>query len=213
MNASKRLFELKNVACIRGGRALFHNLSCGLQDGDVLHLSGSNGTGKTSLLRIMAGALPAAEGEILWNGQPFLADGGEEHARRIAFLPSDDRNLKVLETAGENLDFWAALSGTVSKRGLALERMGLASLKDTPVRRLSAGQRRRLSLARILLSTAPLWLLDEPFNGLDAASAHLFRVALNDHAVQGGMAAIASHHPVDPPQSGALRRVVLGAAA
>ena len=211
MNASKRLFELKNIACVRGGRALFQNLSCTLQDGDLLHLSGANGTGKTSLLRIMAGALRAARGDILWNRQAFLADGPEEHARRIAFLPSDDRNLKVLETAGENLDFWASL-GASGNRNDALTRMGLQALADTPVRRLSAGQRRRLSLARILLSNAPVWLLDEPINGLDAASADLFRAALNDHVAKGGMAAIASHYPVEPPQAGSLRRVVMGAA-
>ena len=213
MNASKRVFELKNIACIRGGRLLFQNLACLLHDGDVLHLSGANGTGKTSLLRIMAGALPAAGGEILWNGRPFLADGAEEHSKRIAYLPPDDRNLKVLETANENLEFWAALSGRAANSGDALRRMGIGDLGPVPVRRLSAGQRRRLSLARVLLSEAALWLLDEPFNGLDAASAELFRTALNAHVAKGGMAAIASHHPIEPPQGGSLRRITMGAAA
>jgi heme exporter protein A len=210
VNASKRLFALKNITCVRGGRLLFQNLSCALSDGDVLHLSGPNGSGKTSLLRIMAGALAPAGGEVSWNGEPYLENGMEEHARRFTFLPSDDRNLKIMETANENLQFWAQLTGNKRSPVEALGRMGLATLSDTPVRRLSAGQKRRLSLARILLNDAVLWLLDEPFNGLDVASAMLFRDALNDHVATGGMAVIASHYPVEPPSQGALRRIDMG---
>jgi heme exporter protein A len=213
VNASKRLFMLENIACLRGGRLLFQNLSCGLDAGDVLHLSGPNGSGKTSLLRIMAGALPAAAGKILWKGVNFLKNGPEEHAARIAFLPSDDRNLKILETANENIRFWAQLGGNASRCAAALAAMNLAALQHTPVQRLSAGQRRRLSLARILLNDSPLWLLDEPFNGLDAASMTLFRDMLDAHVAKGGMAVIASHHALKPPKSGALRHIELGGAA
>ncbi|TAL26916.1 MAG: heme ABC exporter ATP-binding protein CcmA [Alphaproteobacteria bacterium] len=204
---------LENIACIRGGRMLFQNLSCGLAAGDVLHLSGPNGSGKTSLLRIMAGALPAAAGKILWGGSDFLKNGPEEHAGRIAFLPSDDRNLKILETANENIRFWAQLGGDTTRCADVLSRMNLSRLAHTPVQRLSAGQRRRLSIARILLNDRPLWLLDEPFNGLDAASMTLFRDILDAHVAQGGMAVIASHHALKPPKSGALRHVELGAVA
>lgn len=192
---------------------LFQNLSCAISSGDVLHLSGPNGSGKTSLLRIMAGALKLAAGEILWDERPFLENGAEEHAGRFAFLPSDDRHLKILETAGENLQFWAALQGDTAGCAPALERVGLESLAHTLVRRLSAGQRRRLSLARILLGGRPLWLLDEPFNGLDASSIALFRRALEEHVRGGGMAVIASHQPIEPLTSGALRRIQMGAAA
>ncbi|MEZ0225157.1 MAG: heme ABC exporter ATP-binding protein CcmA [Alphaproteobacteria bacterium] len=201
---------LENIACLRGGRMLFQNLSCGLNAGDVLHLSGPNGSGKTSLLRIMAGALPAAAGKILWNGVHFLKNGAGEHAARIAFLPSDDRNLKILETTNENIRFWAQLSGDTSRCSVVLDHLNLAALKHTPVQRLSAGQRRRLSLARILLNNHPLWLLDEPFNGLDTASMKLFRDMLDGHVAGGGMAVIASHHALKPPKSGALRHVELG---
>jgi heme exporter protein A len=210
---AKRLFTLKKVACRRGGRLLFQNLDCALSPGEVLHLAGPNGAGKTSLLRLMAGALPAAAGEVLWEDKPFLEKGAEEHARRIAFLPADDRSLKVLETVGENLAFWARLTGDELDCAGALGRMGLSALENTPVRRLSAGQRRRLNLARILVRKVPLWLLDEPFNGLDAAAQDLFAQALGAHAAAGGMAVIASHAPLLPPKGGSLRRLDLPAAA
>ncbi len=213
MNASNPLFVLQNIACARGGRLLFQNLSCALGRGDVLHLSGPNGAGKTSLLRIMAGALPPVEGELLWDGKKILENGAGEHAKRFGYLPPEDRSLKILETANENLQFWAALDGQPGDCAHALARLGLSAQKDVPVRRLSAGQRRRLSLARVVSSGRVLWLLDEPFNGLDAGSLGLFRRALNDHAAAGGIAVIASHHPVDPPKAGALRRIELGGAA
>lgn len=215
MSASNRLFELKDVACRRGGRILFRNLSFGLDEGDVVHLAGPNGSGKTSLLRIMAGALPC-EGEVLWESKNFLENGNCIHAKRFAFLPSDDRSLKVLETVHENLSFWARLwsaSGADARISAALAALDVSALKDTAVRHLSAGQKRRVSLARVLVKDSPLWLLDEPFNGLDSASADLFKTALEAHLAKGGMAAIASHHALEPSQKGSLRRVTLGGAA
>lgn len=214
MSASNRLFELKDVACRRGGRVLFRNLSFGVGEGEVVHLAGPNGAGKTSLLRIMAGALPC-EGEVLWENGNFLENGADEHAKRFAFLPSDDRNLKVLETVGENLSFWAGLwqvADAGSRITAALEALGMTALKDTALRYLSAGQKRRVSLARVLVKESKLWLLDEPFNGLDDASAGLFKAALDAHLDSGGMAAIASHHAIEPSQKGSLRRVALGEA-
>lgn len=211
MDASNRLFELKNITCTRGGRVLFQNLNAAAGAGDVVHLSGPNGTGKTSLLRVLAGAL-GFEGSVLWEGKDFLENGREAHAARFAFLPPDDRSLKVLETVFENLSFWAALwkapEGAVDT---ALEKMGIAGLKHLPVRRLSAGQKRRVSLARVLLKPARLWLLDEPFNGLDAGAMQLFREALSAHAASGGIAVVASHYPVEPPKGGRLSRLELGA--
>lgn len=211
MTASNRLFCLKNIGCQRGGRVLFQNLSFGLDTGDVVHLSGPNGSGKTSLLRIMAGALPF-DGEILWGAEDFLVNEPEAHAARFAFLPSDDRNLKVLETGEENLSFWARLWG-VPNGGVdaALAAMDISGLKDRLVKFYSAGQKRRLSIARVLLKPSVLWLLDEPLNGLDDASAALFKKALDKHIAGGGMAVIASHHPIDPPAGGSLRRIDLSA--
>jgi heme exporter protein A len=213
VNAAKRLLSLDELSCIRGNRLLFQNLSCGLDPGDVLHLCGPNGSGKTSLLRIIAGALPAAAGAVRWDGEYILKNGAETHARRFAFLPPDDRSLKLLETCAENLAFWARLSsGATDISGIhaALERLGLGGESATPVRRLSAGQRRRLSLARLLLTPRRLWLLDEPFNGLDAGAAGLFAAALEEHVGAGGLVVAASHQGFAPPRGGALRQVDLG---
>lgn len=212
MSASNRLFELKDIVCRRGGRVLFRNLSFGIDAGEVVHLAGPNGSGKTSLLRIMAGALPC-EGKVLWGNIDFLENGVDGHAKRFAFLPSDDRSLKVLETVEENLSFWAGLwrvAEANARIATALDALGMTALKDTALRYLSAGQKRRVSLARVLVKGSPLWLLDEPFNGLDAAAAGLFRCVLDAHLAAGGMAAIASHHAIEPSQKGSLRRVVLG---
>jgi heme exporter protein A len=187
-------------------------LSFEIRPSDVVHLAGPNGSGKTSLLRIMAGALPY-EGEILWEGRDFLENDAAAHAARFSFLPADDRNLKLLETAAENLGFWARLSGgeLEGPPDVSLAAMDIAALKDKPVRYFSAGQKRRLSLARMMQKPARLWLLDEPLNGLDAPSATLFQVALDKHIANGGMAVIASHHAIEPPKHGTLRRIVLGA--
>ncbi|MDI1228216.1 MAG: heme ABC exporter ATP-binding protein CcmA [bacterium] len=212
MTASNALFTLQDVGCQRGGRLLFQNLFLEMAEGDVVHLAGPNGAGKTSLLRVMAGALPF-EGRILWQEQDFLENGTVSHASRYAFLPANDGHLKLLETAYENIAFWARLWGVgddISQA--ALRAMGLHDLRDRPVRYFSAGQKRRLGLARVLMKGSKLWLYDEPLNGLDAESMALFRIALDHHAAKGGIAVIASHYPVDPPSSGALRRITLGAA-
>ncbi len=213
VTASKRLFSLENIACMRGGRMLFQNLSAGLNPGDILHLAGANGSGKTSLLRIMAGALPQAAGDIFWDGKNFLENGAAAHNSRFSFLPSDDRALKVLETCAENLQFWADVAAVPANIDTALDAMDMAKLKTRAVKYLSAGQRRRLSLARVLLKPAVLWLLDEPFNGLDAEASVLFRTALDTHIASGGMAVIASHHAIDPPRHGTLYRLEPGKAA
>ena len=188
---------------------LFQNLSTALGPGDVLHLAGANGSGKTSLLRIMAGALPASGGAVFWDGKDFLENGAAAHNARFSFLPSDDRALKVLETCAENLQFWAAINGG-GDISAALDALNMTKIKDRAVKFLSTGQRRRLSLARMLLKPAVLWLLDEPFNGLDAEATALFRAALDKHIGNGCIAVIASHLPLDPPKQGALYRLEPG---
>lgn len=211
MTSTKRLFSGANITCIRGGHVLFQKLSFSLDPGSVLHLSGPNGAGKTSLLRILCGALPAATGTIEWNGEGFLENGRETHAERFSFLPAEDRSLKQQETVAETLLFWAQFWNTgETSCTAALEKMQISTLKDTPVRRLSAGQKRRLSLARTFLRQVPLWLLDEPLNGLDDDSLALFAKALDAHCRAGGMAVVASHHSIRPPVNGTLQRVNIG---
>lgn len=178
MRPEQTLFSLKDVTCIRGGRVLFRNLSLTLQAGEILQLKGINGVGKSSLLRILSNRLPV--------------DGYFSENKDIVFMPADDRALKAQESATENLMFWQKLwrRGDVAA---ALAAAGLSDLKDVPVRRLSAGQKRRLSLARVYLSGALLWLLDEPLNGLDDASRESFIQKLQQHAASGGGAVIAAH--------------------
>jgi len=201
---AKRLFSstlgFADVACIRGNRLLFQNFSATLRAGDVLRLAGANGAGKTSLLRIAAGALPHAAGRILWDGVDILENKGAPHHARFAFLPADDRDLKLLETARENLRFWAALwqlQTPVAAVDAALSAMGLLPLANAPVRILSAGQKRRLSLARVILKQSPLWLLDEPFNALDDTAIQLLSQAMAAHLAAGGMVMMATHHHPD----------------
>lgn len=213
MTSSKRLFSGTNIRCVRGGKTLFQNLSFGLNPGDVIHLSAPNGAGKTSLLRIMSGALPMVTGKLEWDGNDFLENGFDVHSARFSFLPADDRSLKSLETALENMQFWARFWGEKQENCVeSLEKMQISALKDTPVRYLSAGQKRRLSLARVFIRRAPLWLMDEPLNGLDRPSHDLLMNALSEHCANGGMAVIASHYTIEAPCQGRLQRLGLGAA-
>lgn len=204
MASSKRLFSstlrFADIACLRGSRLLFQNFSAEVGAGAVLRLAGANGAGKTSLLRITAGALPCAHGRVEWDGANILENGAAVHNTRFAFLPADDRDLKLLETARENLTFWARLWQLPDTDGAvqaALSAMGLFALADAPVRILSAGQKRRLSLARMIMKPSPLWLMDEPFNALDDAAIDLLMQALGAHLGAGGMAVMATHHHPD----------------
>lgn len=182
------LLSLKNAACLRGGRSLFQNLSLEVLPGALVHLAGPNGTGKTSLLRVMASILPISEGYVILS------------APKVAFLPANDQNLKVLETAEENLLFWSGCSKIKVDIAAVLEKMKIAHLRDRPVRYFSAGQRRRLSLARVFFSEAPLWLLDEPFNGLDSESLSLAMAEISAQRQKGGAVVIAGHQEVPDAQ-------------
>lgn len=197
------LFEARDLACQRGERLLFAGLDFRLAAGKALLLTGANGSGKSSLLRLAAGLLRPAAGAFFWGGQPVRRDG-EAHRRRLIYLGHADA-LKAGLTVRENLRFWADLAGlarpaAAAATGHALEALGLASLADLPARFLSAGQRRRLTLARLLLlptEVAPLWLLDEPTNALDASSQVRLLDLLRDHLTAGGLVMLASHESLD----------------
>lgn len=186
----------ESLACRRGNRVLFTELSLNLAPGDLLILRGANGAGKTSLLRLLAGLSRPAAGRVLWNGAAITHDP-EAYFRRLHYLGHLD-GLKSALTARENLHFSARLRGTTAALS-ALDRFILTSLADIPVRLLSAGQRRRVALARLLASPAPLWLLDEPGTALDHDGAELLRHTLTDHCRKGGIAVIASHDSLAHP--------------
>jgi len=155
------LFEGRDLVCIRGERLVFAGLGFALGPGAALLLVGPNGSGKSSLLRTMAGLTRPARGRLLWDGRP-VGEDPEAHGARLRFVGHQDAVKPVLSVA-ENLAFWAGLSGvTGSGVTAALEQAGLAALAELPGRLLSAGQKRRLALARLLCGRSEVWLLDEP---------------------------------------------------
>jgi heme exporter protein A len=192
------LFAGRKLICRRGERVVFRSLDFQLEPGGVLLLRGPNGSGKSSLLRLMAGLLRPAGGELTWAAQP-IGDDIEAHRRRLGFLGHLD-GIKPALSAGENLAFWCARSAVAP----ALGALGIEHLINLPARLLSAGQRRRLALARILARRVPLWLLDEPTNALDDEAEGLFAAALERHRAEGGMAAIALHGDRAPPAAAVL---------
>lgn len=173
----------ERVACLRGGRLLFEELNLALGPGDGTLVTGPNGVGKSSLLRIAAGLLAPAAGRVERDGAVALA------AEAAAF--DEEKSLFAA------LRFWARLDGGDDEStALALAAMGLAGLSDVPVRLLSTGQRRRAAIARVIASQAPIWLLDEPASGLDAASLNELAAAMAGHLAAGGVILAASHQPL-----------------
>jgi heme exporter protein A len=200
------------LAAFRGGRLVFRDIDFDLAPGGALLLSGPNGSGKSTLLRIIAGLMPAEAGSLLWNARNAL-DDPISHARRLVFVGHHDAVKPGLTTA-ENLLFAARVrpggrrhdGGDRAAIADALDAVGLAALADLPARYLSAGQRRRLALARLALRRgAPLWLLDEPTLGLDAASVARLGALLHAHRGAGGLVIAATHLPLPLPDAGELR--------
>ncbi len=198
-----RPFEGRGLTCRRGERLVFEALDFTLTPGGALLLTGPNGSGKSSLLRLMAGLTPLLAGALTWDGVAVADDLGA-HRAHIHFVGHQDA-LKPVLTVTETLAFSATLRETTSERvAPALEAFHLTALADWPCRVLSAGQRRRLALARLLASPAPLWLLDEPTTGLDEASTRDLLAAIADHRGSGGMVAVATHLPLPIPGAAAL---------
>ncbi|HEX8669904.1 MAG TPA: heme ABC exporter ATP-binding protein CcmA [Allosphingosinicella sp.] len=184
-----RLLALTGVACIRGGRLLFEGLDLALAPGEAALVIGPNGAGKSSLIRVAAGLVRAAAGAVERSGPSALADEG------LAL----DARLPLARALG----FWARLDRTSPDAGMAA--MGLMRLADVPVRMLSTGQRKRAALARVVASGAPLWLLDEPANGLDAEGQERLEGAMAAHRAGGGAILAASHQPLALPHAQTLR--------
>ena len=195
------VLRAEHLAAIRGERLVFHGLSFSLPSGGALVLSGRNGAGKSTLLRLLAGLVRPDAGRLLWDEADALADR-TEHGRRVALLGHQDA-LKPGLTAAENLAFAARLSGRPVLDALAA--LGLEDLAALPARMLSAGQKRRLALARVGLSAAPLWLLDEPTLGLDESAVERLGALLARHRDGGGMIVAATHVALPLPGAEILR--------
>jgi len=185
-----------NLTLIRGERCLFQELDFALNPGELLLLKGQNGSGKTSLLRAIAGMLSLESGEIFWNEAPVLQQRQEFHGALVWL--AHKTGLKGDLTLVENLRFEASLRPQ-SDNDLAVvcERVGISRLKRLPLRSLSAGQQRRVALARLVLADVPLWLLDEPFTSLDRDGRHLVTQLVEEHLTSGGMCVMAAHQDVE----------------
>ena len=172
------------LACERNDRIVFSNLSFTIAPGHCAELRGANGAGKSSLLRLIAGLIPAAAGTLTFQNQPDIA----QHTHFIAHQDA----MKASMTVEENLHFWCAVLGG-EQITTALSAFSLEALKADPVQLLSAGQRRRLTLSRLFLGKRPLWLLDEPMTALDVATQEILRTHIRTHLKDGGMVLAATH--------------------
>ena len=200
------MLTVSNISCVRGHKPLFAPVSFSLQAGQALHLQGDNGIGKTSLLRIICGLSLADGGEVLWNGSSLNKQHPEvvEAFRATLCYMGHQQSLKDELTAIENLLFDAQIAGrslSYDKAMDALQKMGLKARAHLPLRVLSQGQKRRTALARLSVTDAKLWVLDEPFVALDTHSLNSVQEALANHVQQGGMLLYTSHQAVELLQS------------
>lgn len=191
------MFSVSNLSCSRGDKRLFSGVSFALQPGEWLHLEGDNGVGKTSLLRLACGLSALEQGEIQWQGQP-VSSNIDEFRANLAYL-GHQLALKEDLTPLENLRADTAIAGralSLADAKAALAQLGLKGREHLPVRVLSQGQKRRTALARLLVSSAPLWILDEPFVALDAAAQKVLSEVINGHLNRQGMVLFTSHQLV-----------------
>lgn len=195
--SSTLMLEARSITCVRGERELFSDLDLQVFPGQCLHIRGENGVGKTSLLRLLTGLASPESGEILWNGYPIKKEVSEYHGK-LLFLGHRDA-LKEDLSALENLRMYAAIDGVVLSEQDAfasLWRFGLKGREDLPVNCLSAGQKKRVLMARMLTRRAQIWILDEPFNALDAHAVHELQELITEHLESNGLVVLTSHQPL-----------------
>lgn len=195
--SSPDLLTARNLRCIRGDRELFNGLTLAVNAGEVLQVHGANGSGKTSLLRILCGLSRPQDGDIAWRGVSIHKDRSV-FLRELLYL-GHLTGIKLELSPLENLAFAAGINGRKQEVSpeAALEQVALFGFEHEPARTLSAGQRRRIGLARLLISPARIWVLDEPFTALDVAGIRILEVMLHRHLETGGAALLASHSPVN----------------
>lgn len=190
------------LTCRRGDRVIFSDLSFALSEGEAVMLTGPNGAGKTTLLRVIAGLMPPAGGHVLLDG-----DDAAVAPERCHYVGHRD-GIRLSLTAGENIDFWCRyLGGEPNAAATALDRLGIGTLEDVPAAYLSAGQRRRLGLARLLAAPRAIWLLDEPTTSLDAQAQATLAALMAAHRAGGGIVVAATHAPLGID---AVREIALG---
>ena len=205
------MLECINLECMRGDRRLFSALNFSLNEGELLHIKGVNGSGKTSLMRIMAGLMLEEDGEIHWNGKSIrkLREEYQKDMLYLGHLPG----IKADLTALENLRVNSAMSGndiSEVEAWNALGEIGLKGREDLPTRVLSQGQQRRVALAGMLVSKAKIWILDEPFTALDVKAVAMLQDVLGDHLENKGMIVLSTHQDFNVSR-GNVRMIDLGA--
>ena len=198
------MLKVSNLSCTRGERLLFANLEFSLNAGECLHVQGDNGSGKTSLLRLLVGLTPAESGEIRWQGALRAESTMREELIYLGHHAAVNGDLSALE----NLRFAAMQAGDLldsNQAHDALGRMGLSGREDLPVRVLSAGQKRRVLLSRLLIRRAKLWVLDEAFNALDVGATDVLNQLIGQHLKSGGALVLTSHQPLAIPNVQVLK--------
>jgi len=189
------MFEAKSLECVRDDRLLFNDLSFAVAESEVLQIEGPNGSGKTSLLRILCGLRLAEAGQVLWQGESIISNREDYYANMvyIGHLPCVKGDLTVIENVRSLLDTRSLSLGNEEIEA-ALAKVGLASYEDVPGKALSSGQRRRILLAFVELSRAKLWILDEPLTALDVQGVALMESMIMEHKQAGGSVVFTTHH-------------------
>ncbi|ADU70099.1 cytochrome c biogenesis heme-transporting ATPase CcmA [Pantoea sp. At-9b] len=199
------MLEVINLSCVRDERTLFNGLSFAVEPGDIVQIEGPNGAGKTSLLRLLAGLSRAEEGEVLWQAQPIRQQREIWH-QNLLYLGHQPGVKSVLSPL-ENLHFWHGESHSDAIFA-ALEQVDLLGYEEVPVAQLSAGQQRRVALARLWLSPAVLWILDEPLTAIDKAGVEKLMTRFAQHADNGGAVILTTHQDL-PDDAGRVRKIRL----